>query len=175
MSNDGKLDYSQYSYRELLEALNNINSKKYPKNYANLQVALEKIGPVQREALAPNDEPVSRAEPEQPVDDFRSDPDVRRVNHLITALAVAGISGYLLWVGSITIPFEKPLVVALSGLSETLGYIAFVLALLVPASFVLNLIDHRENDKKYLLFAMFAESVATGLLIFAAFISLPSS
>lgn len=175
MSNDGKLDYSQYSYRELLEALNNINSRKYPKNYANLQAALEKIGPVQREALERNHDPAIRDEAEQPSDDFGSDPGVRRVNHLITAIAVAGISGYLLWVGAITLPLKKPLIVSLSGLGETLGYIAFLLAISVPASFVLDVFDNRENEKKYLLFAMFAESVATGLLIFAAVISLPSS
>ena len=64
---------------------------------------------------------------------------------------------------------------SLSGLGETLGYIAFLLAISVPASFVLDVFDNRENEKKYLLFAMFAESVATGLLIFAAVISLPSS
>lgn len=175
MSRDGKIDYSGYSYRELLEALDNINSRHYPKNYANLQAALEKIGPVQREALAQGSKPDPIPENDSLLDDLvensKSDPDVRRVNHLVTAILVAGVSAYLLWVDDVTLPFTTPVTIALSGLGYKLGYLAFLLAIAVPASFVLDYVDHRDNRKTYLLFAIFAESVATGLLMFAAFIS----
>lgn len=171
MSSDGQIDYSEYSYRELLEALNNINSRKFPVNYANIQAALEKVGPAQRDALARQSESDPLPEIDSLIDESRLPPDVRRVNHLVTSLFVAGISAYLLWVGDLTLPFKTPLKIALSGMGETLGYLAFLLAVAVPASFVLDYIDHRDNRRKYLLFAIFAESAATGLIIFAAVVS----
>ncbi len=176
MSNDGRIDYSGYSYRELLEALNNINSKKYPRNYANLQAALEKIGPAQRDALAQGIPPDPLPDDKGPVfkseaDDVQSDPDVRRINHLVTAIAVAGISAYLLWVNDVTLPFGEPLTISLSGIGETLGYLAFLFAVAVPAVFALDYVDHRDNGKTYLLFAMFAESIAVCLIIFASVIN----
>ena len=171
MNNDGEIDYSRYSYRELLEALDNINSRKYPKNYANLQAALEKVGPAQREALAQESASDPLSEDESYDYESQSDPDIRRINHLVTAIAVAGISAYLLWVDDLTLPFSEPLKISLSGLGETLGYLAFLFAMAVPASFVLDYADHRDNRKKYLLFAMFAESIATILIVFAAVIN----
>ncbi len=171
MSSDGDLDYSRYSYRELLEALNNINSRKYPENYANLQAALEKVGPSQREALARDSASEPCPSDESADDNSQPDPDVRRVKHLATAIGVAGVSAYLLWVDDLTLPMSEPLKISLSGIGETLGYSAFLLATAVPASFVLDYVDHRDNRKKYLLFAMFAESIATGLIVFASVIS----
>ncbi len=172
LSTDGNIDYSRYSYREILEALDSINSRKYPKNYANLQAALEAIGPTQREALAqdftsdpPADVPFATDDRVQP------DPDTRRVNHLVTAITVAGISAYLLWVDDLTLPFSEPLKISLIGIGKTLGNLAFLFAIAVPASFIIDYADHRDNRQKYLLFAMFAESIASALLIFAAFIS----
>lgn len=170
MSEDGKVDYSQYSYRELLESLDNINSRKYPENYANLQAALEAIGPEQRAALERASTSVPIAE-DRLDDETLSDPDFRRIKHLLTALAVAGFSGYLLWIDDLTLPFNPPLKISLFGLGKTLSYLAFCFAVAVPASFVVDYIDRRDNRKAYLLFAWFSESVAAGLIVFAAIIS----
>ena len=171
MHDDGKIDYSRYSYRELLGALDNINSRKYPKNYANLQAALEKIGPAQRAAIEGSPQPEPFTINENYLEDEPADPDHRRVKHLLTALAVAGYSGYLIWIDDITLPFNPPLHVSLSGLGETLAYFAFLFAIAVPASFAVDYIDERDNRKVYLLFALFSESVATGLILFASVIS----
>jgi hypothetical protein len=171
LSEDGKIDYSDYSYRELLEALNSVNSRKYPENYANLQTALEQMGPEQRVALERGSDPIPSQENSSLDHDSQADPDIRRVNHLLTALAVAGFSAYLLWVGDLTVPLSAPLKISLSGLGETLANLAFLFAIAVPASFVIDYVDERDNRKTYLLFAMFSESVATGLIVFAAFIS----
>ncbi len=84
MNNDGEIDYSRYSYRELLEALDSISSRKYPKNYANLQAALEKVGPAQREALAQESASDPLSEDESYDYESQSDPDLRRINHLVT-------------------------------------------------------------------------------------------
>lgn len=166
---DGEIDYSGYSYRELLEALNNINSKKYPNNYANLQSALEEIGPEQRLALERGPAPIPEVTISVPPDSIEpTDPETRRVKHLLTALAVAGYSGYLLWVGTLTLPLNQPLTISLFGLGKTLGQVAFLFAIAVPASFIVDFFDHRDNRKTYLLFAMFSESLATGLIIFAS-------
>ena len=180
LTGDGRIDYSTYSYRELLEALDNINSKKYPKNYKNLQIALEKIGPAQRAALERGSYEADDADGtefffDDPLaDDEQLDPDVRRVRHLATALAVAGIGAYLLWVGDIVLPFAQPLTVSLSGLGVPIGLASFVLAITVPASFIVDVFDDRDNGKKYYLYALFAESAATGLLAFAYIVSLQS-
>ena len=171
LSDDGEIDYSGYSYRELLEALDNISARRYPKNYANLQAALEKIGPAQREALARASEPASRPNVENLAEEPQPDPDFHRVKHLATAIVVAGVSAYLLWVDDLILPLTKPLKIALSGNGELLGSLAFLFAISVPASLILDYVDHRDNQKKYFLFAMFAESVATALLIFASIIS----
>jgi hypothetical protein len=176
LSKDGQIDYSRYSYRELLEALDNINSRKYPGNYANLQTALENVGPEQRAALERGSAPVPNPDvdllgDDSPDDEFQSDPDVRRVKHLLTALAVAGLSGYLLWVDDVVLPFSNPLTISLSELGVTLANMALLFAIAVPASFLIDYVDERDNRKKYLLFAMFSESVATGLIIFASIIS----
>jgi len=171
LSNDGEIDYSGYSYRELLEALDNINSRKYPKNYASLQATLERVGPAQREALARGYPPHPPSEVDRPDEESQPDPDVRRINHLVTAIVVAGISAYLLWVDDVTLPMTEPIRISLSGIGEILGHLAFLFAIAVPASFVLDYVDHRDNRKKYLLFAMFAEGIATALMIFACVIS----
>jgi len=42
---DGRIDYSKYSREELLEALETINSQRYPINFENLRAALELMGP----------------------------------------------------------------------------------------------------------------------------------
>jgi hypothetical protein len=42
MNDDGDIDYSNYTRRELEEALAGINKNKYPKNYANLSIAYER-------------------------------------------------------------------------------------------------------------------------------------
>ncbi len=171
MSQDGEIDYSQYSYRELLDTLNNINARKYPRNYANLQAALEKVGPEQRGALERGSTSVPVPGDSLVDGGPQSNPDVRRVKHLLAALAVAGLSAYLLWIDDLTLPLSTPLRVSLSGMGETLAYLAFLFAAVVPASFVLDYIDERDNRKKYLLFALFSESVATGLMFFAVAIS----
>lgn len=41
--NDGDIDYSKYSQKELEEALDGINSKLYPRNYENIYAALSKF------------------------------------------------------------------------------------------------------------------------------------
>jgi hypothetical protein len=43
MRDDGDVDYSRYTLRELEEALAGINKHQYPKNYANLRLAYERI------------------------------------------------------------------------------------------------------------------------------------
>ena len=174
MNQDGEIDYSHYSYRELLEALNNIDSRNYPENYRNLQKALEAIGPEQREALERGAEPIPIFENDMSVEHDKIDPDTRRIAHLLTALGVSGISAYLLWVADITIPLDTPLTISLAGFSRKLAYAALVLAATVPLSFVVDYMDTRDNRNKYLLFAYFAETAATGLIGFACFISVTS-
>ena len=43
MRDDGDIDYSRYTLRELEEALAGINKLRYPKNYANLRSAYERV------------------------------------------------------------------------------------------------------------------------------------
>jgi hypothetical protein len=43
MQDDGDIDYSAYSLRELEEGLAGINKHRYPRNYANLCAAYERI------------------------------------------------------------------------------------------------------------------------------------
>ena len=43
-SGDGEIDYSDYSLRELREVEANINAKNFPKNFANLRIAIEELG-----------------------------------------------------------------------------------------------------------------------------------
>ena len=44
MSSDGEIDYSDFTLEELIEARGSIDEKRYPKNLANLEAALEKLG-----------------------------------------------------------------------------------------------------------------------------------
>lgn len=175
--NDGQIDYSTYTYPELLQALNSIDRHTYPKNYANLERAIEQVSPAMREAY----EAAPPSAPEFPDDELDrgdslddpepKDPEVEYIKHLTTALAVAGISAYLLWVGDITLQFGDRMTIALRGFGETLGRAAFLFAISVPASFILNLVDDRDNQKVYRLYALFAESIATLLLIGAWIVS----
>ena len=59
MNDDGKIDYSGYSPRELREARSNINPRMYPENYANLITEFERRGlklPEAEEAQDPEPE-----------------------------------------------------------------------------------------------------------------------
>ncbi|HEY5971128.1 MAG TPA: hypothetical protein VIT22_04005 [Pseudoxanthomonas sp.] len=42
---DGDVDYSKYTQREMEEALEGVNARKYPKNHANLCAAYQKLPP----------------------------------------------------------------------------------------------------------------------------------
>jgi hypothetical protein len=53
MRDDGDIDYSRYTLRELEEALAGINKQQYPENFANLRSAYEQIAG-------------KRAEPDEP-------------------------------------------------------------------------------------------------------------
>ncbi len=44
MSSDGEIDYSDFTVEELIEARGSIDEQRYPKNLANLEAALEKLG-----------------------------------------------------------------------------------------------------------------------------------
>ena len=178
MNDDGEVDYSAYTYRELLEALNNINARKYPKNYRNLQIALEKIGPAQQAALEGKSVDVGQSLDDPPdntpSENYETDPEVQHVKHLLTALIVAGLSAHLLWLGDIVLPFAEPFVVSLSGVGVHMGTASFWLAVSVPVSFAIDFLDSRDNAKKYRLYALFAEGAATALLFFAYLLSVKS-
>lgn len=173
--NDGKVDYSDYTYPELLQALNSIDARSYPKNYANIERAIEHISPAMREAYEGQaiseslDKDIDWGDSWDEAE--QKDPEVEYVKHLVTALAVAAISAYLLWVGDITLPLGDKMTIALNGLGKTLASVAFLLAITVPASVVINYMDHRDNQKMYRLYALFAESVATLFLIGAWVVS----
>lgn len=62
MRDDGDIDYSKYTLRELEEALAGINSERYPKNYQKLRAAHERL--TTRHADAP--EPVTSTAPATP-------------------------------------------------------------------------------------------------------------
>ncbi len=47
---DGEIDYSKYSLAELLEARRNINARRFPRNFANLEAAIARLQPNPNEA-----------------------------------------------------------------------------------------------------------------------------
>lgn len=172
-SNDGKIDYSDYTYPELLQALNNIDRRSYPQNYANIERAIEQISPAMREAYdaempiftSRSDNNVDRSEPAD--EPKQEDPETAYKRHVVTGTVIAVVSGFLLWSDRIPLPIAEKMTFAFSEFGETLAQAAFLIAITVPASFVINYVDHRDDKKIYRTYALIAEAAATVLLGFA--------
>ncbi len=78
---DGKIDYSGYSSRELREARLNINAEEYPKNFANLVSEFERRG-----LTAPEPRVAQDAEPDDS-DHVYSDQAKSPIRARLTGLA----------------------------------------------------------------------------------------
>lgn len=162
--NDGKVDYSNYTYPELLQALNSIDARSYPKNYENIERAIEQISPAMRAAYNVEPEDLDEGETWDAPEPKPKDPEAEYKKHVITALIIAMVSGYMLWAERIPLPIDEGMIFTFRGMGETLAKGAFLLAISVLGSFAINLADHREDKKIYRTYALIAESVATVLL-----------
>jgi hypothetical protein len=179
---DGDIDYSRYTREELEEGLAGIDPRRFPRNYANLCAAYERL--TSRPAPAPRPLPM---EPARPDDDWpgpRYDADDRyvpnrltpgeRVAHVLLALGLLGYGSWGMWRNDFYIPGRRwRNGIHLQDLSASLFFAAVVCACVIVLSIVVDHYDRRDNEINYRRFARAVAAIALclfGLSLLIAFV-----
>jgi len=159
---DGDIDYARYTLRELEEALAGINRHRYPRNYANLCVAYERV--TSRPAPAPRDASASVAgtlvdePPPTRYDAYgRHVPNQisrrDRVAYLVIALVLLVYGACGVWFDDLILPGRRGREMHFHGPLAWMFYGAMLCACLVMASVIADHYDRRDNEASYRLFA----------------------
>jgi hypothetical protein len=154
---DGDVNYSKYTLRELEEALSGIDRHQYPKNYANLCSAHQALS---RDLPAPP-ETSQTAELQEPQDAWpgpRYDengrylpnhiPTRERLSHIFMSLLLLSYGSYGVWVNDLYIPSKRG-GIHLHNSPAWLMYGAMLCACLVMFAIIVDHYDHRDNERHY--------------------------
>lgn len=169
---DGDIDYSQYTLRELEEALMGIRRERYPKNFANLVAAHSRLAAAQAAAGEPVRDAADLIEPDEPQPRYDAqgryipneiDGGERSANLWLSLLLLA-YGGYGVWQNDLWLPGKR------GGLHlydepAWVMYAAMLCGCLVMVSVVVDHYDRRNNEKSYRLFA--ESTKAIGWILFA--------
>ena len=161
---DGDIDYSRYTLLELEEALAGINRDRYPRNFANLRSAYERL--TSRALAIPDTQPPPAVEAEELEPQPRFDqygryipnqiPLNQRVMHVLLSLVLFAYGGYGVWVNDLYLPGKRR-GVHLHDTPAWIMYGAMTCACLVMLSVVLDHYDRRNNERHYRAFAKVGE------------------
>lgn len=154
---DGDVDYSKYTLRELEEALSGIDQNQYPKNYSNLCSAYKLVTealPTQLETSKP--EPANEPEQEWPGPAYDENgrylpnhiPARERLSHTFLALLLLSYGSYGVWANDLYIPGKRG-GVHLHNASAQFMYGAMLCACLVMLVVVVDHYDRRDNERHY--------------------------
>ena len=154
---DGDVNYSEYTLRELEEALSGIDRHQYPKNYANLCSAHRVLSgslPAPSETLQAEDSHKLKDDWPGPKYDENGRylpnhiPTRERLNHLFMSLLLLSYGGYGVWVNDLYIPGKRG-GMHLHNSPAWLMYGAMLCACLVMLAVVVDHYDHRDNERHY--------------------------
>lgn len=114
---DGDVDYSGYTLRELIEALEGINPKAYPRNYANLRAAYQVLATTPAPAATADAQAEHDQYDEEPPPVPQYDEDGRYVpNHIpagerlglvVLSLVLLAYGSYGVWVNDLYLPSKR--------------------------------------------------------------------
>jgi hypothetical protein len=160
---DGDIDYSRYGLSELEEALAGINRHLYPKNYANLCFAYQRIT---NSLPAPRLEEQESRDPELAWAGPKFDesgryipndiPSGERTSHIVLSLLLLAYGTYGIWANNLYIPGKRR-GFHLHDVPAWIMYGAIICACLVMVSVVVDHYHHRNNEKHYRTFASVCE------------------
>lgn len=178
---DGDIDYSRYTLLELEEALAGINRHKYPRNFAKLALAYERLAPAHAAAAvraamqAPA--PTSTEEAEDPEPQPQYDacgryipnqiPVGERAIHVALSLVLLAYGGLGVWINDLYIPGKRK-GLHLHDVPAWIMYGAIICACLVMLSVVIDHYDRRNNERHYREFAKASGYIGWTLFGFSA-------
>ena len=167
---DGDIDYSQYTLVELEEALSGINRHRYPKNYARLCSAYQRLTNALPTLMAT--EQVDGANTEEAWPGPRYDENggyipnrispTGRASHITLSLLLLAYGSYGVWVNDFYVP-GRGLGVHLHGVPAWTMYGAVACACIVMLAVVADHYDRRDNEKRYRTFASIGEFLGWSL------------
>jgi hypothetical protein len=160
---DGDIDFSKYTRRELEEALRGINRHRYPKNYANLRGACERLTSTalpepQADPAAATYPPLE--DPPQPKYDESGRyvpnqiPSSERAHYILFSLLLFAYGTFGVWINDLYVPAKRR-GMHLHDSPAWVMYGAILCACLVMLSVVVDHYDRRDNETGYRFFADF--------------------
>jgi hypothetical protein len=171
---DGDIDYSRYTLRELEEALSGIDRHHYPKNHSNLCAAYQQLTARLPEA-GPSEHTSGPAEPEDDWTGPRYDengryianhiPPGERTGHIVMSLLLLAYGSYGVWANDLYIPGKRSRGMHLHDVPAWIMYAAMVCACLVMFSVVIDHYDRRDNERRYRAVAAIGEFVGCSLFV----------
>jgi hypothetical protein len=158
--NDGDIDYSRYTLREMEEALAGINRSQYPRNHANLLAAYQSL----TSTLPPSSATMAAEDVAEFADEIPPQPRYdasgrylpnhiaagERVGYLIFAAALLAYGSYGVWVNDFHLPSRRG-GIHLHGMAAWCMYGAVACGSLVLLLLVVDHYDRRDNEIKYWL------------------------
>jgi hypothetical protein len=168
--NDGDIDYSKYTLHELEEVFVGINKHQYPKNYASLCSAYQRLSgavpPQPESSIAPGEVDEEQRRPKYD-ENGRYIPNHisggERASHIFLSLLLFAYGSYGVWINDLFIPGRRSRGVHLQDAPAWTMYGAMICACLVMLSLVIDHYDRRDNERHYRTFAGIGEVLGWSL------------